>query len=287
MSESGSPYPAPPTPVDPGPHLENVEPGAVLRSPNEPVVQPVTVSHTPDPATPSGDAVWPWESQQHADASGSAPAPAVQTDRLYRSAGTDHPDAASPFGEDAKASAAAAPAVGLQAAATASAAPAPSPAPAAPVSPAPIPAPVAAYSAPPQAAYMQEDEGRFGTVLAFLLIAGLTAIAGWFDMMTNAQFTWITGVVFVASCLMASLAIRRRDLWMAVIAAPLAFFVALLIAGQPSTLTGAGSLILREISLVATGLAFNAPYIFGGTAVALIVVLIRRAGFRRRDRQGS
>ena len=40
---------------------------------------------------------------------------------------------------------------------------------------------------------------------------------------------------------------------------PLAFVAALLIAGQPTTLTGTGSLLLRELSLLGTGLAFNAP----------------------------
>ncbi len=258
--------------------LDEVEPGAVLRSPNEPVIQPEPVAQPgtdPVAAVPTGEQAWPWANQSIGTHGGFAPPTVVAIDRLYRSSGVnDHPEAASPFG-------AAAPTTGVMSAVVT-----PEATPIAPVSPQAAVA-FATYSPPPEAVQMSEDKGRFGTILVFLLITGLTTIAGFYDMARNAQLTWITGATFIAACLMASLAVRRRDLWVGVITPPLAFLVALVASGQPSTISGAGSLPLREVSLIATGLAFNAPYIFGGTALALVVVLIRRSGFRRRDRIGS
>jgi len=118
------------------------------------------------------------------------------------------------------------------------------------------------------------------TFAVFLLITIPTAVAGFADIYLNSRFTWITGVVFVLTCLLAAVSVRPRDLWTAVITPPIAYLIALLVAGQPSTLSGSGDLLLREGSLVVTGLAFNAPYLFGGTILALIVVLIRRTKLR-------
>ncbi len=39
--------------------------------------------------------------------------------------------------------------------------------------------------------------------------------------------------------------------------------------------------------VLATGLAFNAPWIFAGTALALVVVLVRGARFRRKDKKAG
>lgn len=127
-----------------------------------------------------------------------------------------------------------------------------------------------------------DNASGISTLVVFLIIAGATTLAGFADMFINRQFTWLSGVTFVVASIIAALLVRQRDLWTAVIAPPLAYLTALLIAGQPSTLTSAGSLIIREVSLVGTGLAFNAPYIFGGTLAALIVVLIRRSSFRKK-----
>ncbi len=122
------------------------------------------------------------------------------------------------------------------------------------------------------------------TFAVVVIIVGLTAAVGFIDMAMNRQLTWWSGAVFIIACGICALAVRPRDLWMAVVVAPLCYLAALVIAGQPTTVSGGGSLLLREVAMIGTGLAFNAPFIFGGTALALIIVLIRRAGLMRRAR---
>lgn len=128
--------------------------------------------------------------------------------------------------------------------------------------------------------YVQPPNPGVSTLGVIGIIGGITTAVGFFDMLLNHQFTLITGVAFILACAIAALVVRPSDLWTAVITAPIAYLGALILAGQPSTLGGAGDLVLREASLIFTGLAFNAPYIFGGTAVALVIVLIRRAKLR-------
>ncbi|MEI6622638.1 MAG: DUF6542 domain-containing protein [Actinomycetes bacterium] len=284
--------------------MSNVEPGAILRSPAQTPRPQIVVTDSeasvlswgstarssatvpgepdgpPTPANhenPANEPVgFPWEGSENAPQPGVAIGPSVRTERLYRSVSV--PDSYDP-----------------QAPPSTTAGPTSSQAATSGVYPddlqgtmvsmsalsadAKNPAGIPAASSPSPAARASSDRGISGFV-AFLIIAAVTGIAGYFDMLANRQFSWIAGTAFVCTSFVVALLVRRSDLWTAVIAPPLAFLTALIIAGQPSTLTSAGSLMIREISLVATGLAFNAPFIFGGTIAALIVVLIRRATSR-------
>jgi hypothetical protein len=69
--------------------------------------------------------------------------------------------------------------------------------------------------------------------------------------------------------------VRPIDLWVAVIAPPLAFLVATLTAGQISPTSGT-SLTGRAATVFVT-LGLNAPWIIGATMLALVIVLVRRA----------
>ncbi len=116
----------------------------------------------------------------------------------------------------------------------------------------------------------------FSTLYVALIITGVTTAAAIVDMVINRQLTIITGIVFVLVCIFTAIKVRPSDLWTAVITPPLAFLAALIISGQITALSGSGDLLLREATVIATGLAFNAPFVFGGTIAALIVVLVRR-----------
>ena len=95
-------------------------------------------------------------------------------------------------------------------------------------------------------------ERGLGAWGVFLLVTGITTVVGFVDMTINRQFTWFTGAAFVIAAVLGALMVRPRDLWTAVITPPLAFLISLIIAGQPSTLTGSGSLLLREAQLIGT-----------------------------------
>lgn len=253
-----------------------MEPGAVVHSP-APLPAPL-------PATGSKPVGFPWEENNHDHEPGVVAGAPVKTERLFRSKNFADPT----VGEDPQAGRFAAagghfvPVIDTEAAAgvysgnvqetidrmNALSTPPPNPVqpPPGDLMPAPAPARIAS-----------DDDRGFSTFVVFLIIAGITTLVGFVDMTMNRQFTWITGVAFICASIFAAIKVRRRDLWTAVITPPLAYLTALLIAGQPSTLSSAGSLMVREASLVGTGLAFNAPFIFGGTGAALVIVLIRRA----------
>lgn len=262
--QQGNQPPEAVTPGDPHESEDAMESGAIIRSPREdPAAEPADSTGTDSPVITSSDAGvhWPWEPEAAAQGTPVAKVeagPTVQTSSLYRSSGySAETPAEDPFARPADTpSAEPADQTAMLGGMSTTAAPVYNQAPVAP-----------------------EKGWGTGAVALFLIV--VTTVVGFVDMTMNRELTWITGGVFVIACVIAAFSVRPRDLWTAVITPPLAFLVALLISGQPSTLSGSGSLILREASLVVTGLAFNAPYIFGGTILAFVIVLIRRTRLRK------
>lgn len=132
-------------------------------------------------------------------------------------------------------------------------------------------APAAAAAPVPQS----DTKGlsTFGVVA--ILTLGTTAVA-FADVILRGHLTYITGIAFVLFSAICALMVCKRDLWTAVITPPIAFLIALIASGQIEIFRTSGDLLIKESALVATGLAFNAPFIFGGTILALIIVLVRR-----------
>jgi hypothetical protein len=127
----------------------------------------------------------------------------------------------------------------------------------------------------------ESARGLTGTGV-WVVVVGVTVLAGFADALLGLGTTlgWITGLALVASTLYAALTVRAPDLWLAVIVPPLAFLAATLTAGQ-LTLPGGQGLLVREGVMVFTTLSANAPWIVGATVLALVIVLVRRARFKR------
>jgi len=111
----------------------------------------------------------------------------------------------------------------------------------------------------------------------WLVVIGVTVVMGFADALVvgRTQLGWLTGVSLLAASVYGALVVRRDDAIIAVIAPPLAFFLATITAGQ-LTLPPTGDIIVRESFMVITTLGANAPWIFGSTIVAAVIVLIRR-----------
>lgn len=111
----------------------------------------------------------------------------------------------------------------------------------------------------------------------WLVVLGVTVVMGFADalVMGRSQLGWLTGVSLLAASIYGALVVRREDAFIAVVAPPLAFFLATITAGQ-LTLPPTGDLLVREAFMIVTTLGANAVWIFGSTIVALIIVLIRR-----------
>jgi hypothetical protein len=124
---------------------------------------------------------------------------------------------------------------------------------------------------------LDEDSGGLGVGLMVLLVFTVTILTALADTAFNGSITYITGAVFVIVSVVAAATIGYRDLSTTIITPPLAYFTAILIAGQPDLLNGVtDNLVLREVAMVAAGLAVNAPWIFAGTGAAALIVIVRR-----------
>ena len=105
---------------------------------------------------------------------------------------------------------------------------------------------------------------------------GVTVVVAWAEAIALGRgIDWITGVALLISSVYAAIAVRRDDALIAVIAPPIAFFLATMTAGQVR-LPDVGTFFVRESLMIVTTLGDNAPWIFGATAAALVIVLIRR-----------
>lgn len=111
----------------------------------------------------------------------------------------------------------------------------------------------------------------------WLVVIGVTVVMGFADALVvgRTQLGWLTGISLLAASVYGALVVRRDDAIVAVIAPPLAFFLATVTAGQ-LTLPPTGDLVVRESFMVITTLGANAPWIFGSTIIAAVIVLIRR-----------
>ncbi len=111
----------------------------------------------------------------------------------------------------------------------------------------------------------------------WLVVLGVTVVMGFADALVvgKTQLGWLTGVSLLAASVYGALVVRREDAIIAVIAPPLAFFLATITAGQ-LTLPPTGDLLVREAFMIVTTLGANAPWIFGSTIAALVIVLVRR-----------
>ncbi len=119
--------------------------------------------------------------------------------------------------------------------------------------------------------------GGLGVGMMVLLVFTVTILAALGDTAVNGSITAITGAIFVVISVIAAATIGYRDLSTTIITPPLAYFTAILIAGQPDLLDGVtDNLLIREGAMVIAGLAYNAPWIFAGTGAAALIVIIRR-----------
>ena len=111
----------------------------------------------------------------------------------------------------------------------------------------------------------------------WLIVIGVTVVMGFADALAVGRtgLGWLTGVSLLIASVYGAFIVRREDAIIAVIAPPIAFFLATITAGQ-LTLPPTGDLLVREAFMIITTLGANAPWIFGSTIAALVIVLIRR-----------
>ncbi|MEU9398429.1 DUF6542 domain-containing protein [Streptomyces sp. NPDC048242] len=104
-------------------------------------------------------------------------------------------------------------------------------------------------------------------------------LLGWLDLLLfDASLTGY-GVLFLPVCVLTALWVRGGDLLTAPVVVPIAFGVGLF----PLTDGGAG--LLARLMGLFTGLATQAAWLYGGTLIAGVIVLVRRVRWVRERRR--
>ncbi|HEY7857094.1 MAG TPA: DUF6542 domain-containing protein [Candidatus Nanopelagicales bacterium] len=231
--------------------LAQDEAPARVPEPHQPA--PVTAAA---PATPS-----PWDAPIAPAAGGRAGRP-VDTGRLYHSAGADGPATseaipALPLRRETAAAGSAVAAISVLSEPAASAS-----------------APVEA--AVPAARPAKAQTGRGLTYLGVVAVVTVpTLLVGLVQAAMSHDIGWFTGLVLLVTSTYAALTVRRPDFAAAVVVPSLAFLVTTLVAGQFALESG-GSRMVRESYMIFRTLAVNAPWILASTAIAAVIVLVRR-----------
>ncbi|MFF5019998.1 DUF6542 domain-containing protein [Streptomyces sp. NPDC001165] len=113
--------------------------------------------------------------------------------------------------------------------------------------------------------------GLFCTVVMFLL--------GLLDQLLFGSSLTLYGVLFLPVCVLTALWVRGSDVLTAPVVVPIAFAVGLFPA-----VDGSGGLLGRLVGLV-TGLATQAGWLYGGTLISGVIVLVRRVLWVRARRR--
>ena len=159
---------------------------------------------------------------------------------------------------------------------------------AAPVAVAPSPAGAEAASATGAGTtYVGGVGGRRGAHAApgirasgvWLVVIGVTVLVAFADVIVVGAVNWITGLALMAASVYGAFMVRMADWPIAVIAPPLAMFLAVVTAGQ-LTLGPITDLLVNEALMIVITLGNNVLWIFGATVAALVIVLLRRSRSR-------
>jgi hypothetical protein len=104
-----------------------------------------------------------------------------------------------------------------------------------------------------------------GLVMASVFFPG-TLTAGWLHL------TALTGLSFLAGCIVAGLYSRRADLLVVVTMPPMIFLITLICV---KAVTSTGSTLISTAAGCLLTLSAVAPWLFGGVAVSLVIALFR------------
>lgn len=120
----------------------------------------------------------------------------------------------------------------------------------------------------------ERTESGVNTLGVYAVLIGATLIAGAIDIFVGgAGLGIVTGVVFLIASIFCALRVRRSDAAVAVIAPPIAFFIAAITVGQVGQ-SSTGGMLGRFVNTFFM-LAGNWMWIIGATVVALVIVLVR------------
>jgi hypothetical protein len=113
-----------------------------------------------------------------------------------------------------------------------------------------------------------------------IVLAGACLLGATLDLLLVSTAAWALTGLFLGACAYAASKVRRSDWYSAVVGPPLAFACGLLLVAifSPHDM---GSGLLGTMATMLELLAYRARAVFFGTALALVITLVRKLPFRR------
>lgn len=124
--------------------------------------------------------------------------------------------------------------------------------------------------------------GRVVTVATLVVVGAAVAEA----LLEGRIGPW-SGIALVAVSVIAPLVTRRGDRSLPAMMPPLAFLVAVLVAGQVLVEAGSGSWRTRQAVMIAENLGANAPWVIAATALSVTIATVGHLVDRRRRRRAG
>lgn len=115
---------------------------------------------------------------------------------------------------------------------------------------------------------------------AFVVGGGVTLLGGLLDRGFGGSVGAVFGTVFLGACVLVAVKTRIRDLTAAVFAPPIAFAMTMLVLSVVFPSDNAESFAVRTGLDMFTALTFKAGLLWGGTALAGAIVLVRHRADR-------
>jgi hypothetical protein len=112
-----------------------------------------------------------------------------------------------------------------------------------------------------------------GAVLVLLILGG---VGGAVDVFWHGNTSRLFDVVFVVACVIAALLVRHGSLAVAVVAPPLVYVLLVVAIDQFVALPAGGGWLIRQLVAAGDALVTGAPAIWLGTALAAIIVGLRK-----------
>ncbi|NUU23354.1 MAG: hypothetical protein HOV68_17860, partial [Streptomycetaceae bacterium] len=120
---------------------------------------------------------------------------------------------------------------------------------------------------------------------AFVVAFGLTMAGMLFDELATDKLGVLFGTVFIGTCVLVAVKTRVRDLVAAAVAPPLAFALTILLHSLLFPTDNLESFMVRTALDMFQGLAYKAAVLWGGSLLAIAIVLIRFRADREATRR--
>lgn len=135
-------------------------------------------------------------------------------------------------------------------------------------------------TAPQEVIYIDQSEGfslPISSKVAAIVFSVLMLAATLLDVFLGNGIGAFSGVIYAILIITMVYLVDVKNAWDPILMGPLIYFFAILIAGQ-FNLSGVGSFLIQQSTMLLPTLAFNATWVIGATVIAAVLIYLRVNG---------